>query len=72
MGYTFDWIVANLKCFNCENISKIDMATYLRDKPSLEELEVGSFIGENLIELQQDFSFYKIKDPLEQTIILNP
>jgi hypothetical protein len=72
MGYTFDWIVSDLKCLNCGNTSRVDISTYLRDKPNLEELEVGSYIGENLSELQQDFTFYKIQEPVNEIQILNP
>jgi hypothetical protein len=72
MDYTFDYFVAETKCFNCRRISPGDestnMQTYIRDIPNLENLGVGSLIGQHLNEAD---GYLKISKPGEKTILLD-
>ena len=75
MGYSFDVFVAAMKCSNCELISPDDdstnMQTYLRDDPQLENLGVGSFVGDSFHEME-DKHYFKIKDADDtKTTLLN-
>lgn len=45
MGYRFDWIVADLKCLACGEVSAAFLQSSLRPEPQLEDLHVGAHLG---------------------------
>jgi DNA-directed RNA polymerase subunit RPC12/RpoP len=72
MGYTLDYFVAAMKCYNCGRISPEDdstnMQTYIRDKPNLESLGVGKIVGEHSGEID---GYLKISNPVNEVILLD-
>lgn len=72
MGYSYDFFVAKMKCFNCERISPDDestnMQTYIRDVPNLENLKIGSLIGQHVNEAD---GYLKISQPHEKIVLLD-
>jgi hypothetical protein len=74
MSYSFDVFVAAMKCFSCGRISPADdstnMQTYLRDDPQLENLGVGSFVGDSFNEMRDKhyLTLSKKKDSAENLL----
>jgi hypothetical protein len=72
VSYSFDVFVAVMKCFNCNRVSLADestnMQTYLRDKPQLENLGIGMFVGEHRDEAD---GYLKISNPNETVTLLD-
>jgi hypothetical protein len=73
VSYSFDVFVAVMKCFNCNRVSLADestnMQTYLRDKPQLENLGFGSFVGDSFNEIR-DKHYLEISKRQDNTQIL--
>ena len=74
MGYSFDFFVAAMQCFNCGRISpadsSTDMQTYLRDDPQLEDLGVGSIVGSDLHDMDGK-RYLEVSTPSQEAILLD-
>ena len=72
MKYSYDFLVGPMKCIICKRVSLADestnMQTYIRDLPNLENLGVGSFIGQHFNEAD---GYLKISQPHEKIILLD-
>jgi hypothetical protein len=73
VGYSFDTFVAAMKCFNCNLISPADestnMQTYLRDNPQLENLSIGSYVGDSFNEMR-DKHYLILRETQDEQVIL--
>ena len=74
MGYTFDYFVAVMECFNCSQVSASDsstgMQTYLRDDPQLENLGVGSAVGVEFNDMEGK-RYIEVSAPSHEVILLD-
>jgi hypothetical protein len=75
MGYSFDFFYSSLKCHYCNYLATADeyenMQTYLRDEPQLEDLGVGSFVGNQFHDMEG--KHYSIVNPIksDQKILMD-